>query len=182
MSDGVLVRELPDGCREFVLEDPVLRALVVDSGVTLRFGRTDVVVTGPCTLTVDGESDRLDTGQPGSLAPLLWCLPGTARWLWSAPDGRLTVVFMQGQRLVVPGPPVPCAWSVGRLAGPGIPRAWSGPVDPGVDVREPVPPPRPSPAATEDTEPPDGSRGPEPPGGPWGPEPPGGPWGPAGWR
>ena len=39
VSDGVLVRELPDGGREFVLEDPVLTGLVVDDRVTLRFGR-----------------------------------------------------------------------------------------------------------------------------------------------
>ncbi len=113
MSDGVLVRELPDGGHEFVLEDPVLRSLVVDGGVTLRFGRTDVVVTGLCTLEVDGVRHRLDPGAPETVAPLLSCYPGTARWVWSSPDGRLTIVLMQGQRLVVPHPVVPCAWSVG---------------------------------------------------------------------
>jgi hypothetical protein len=119
VSAGVLVRELPDGGREFVLEDPVLRALVVDGGITLRFGRVDVAVTGPCTLEVDGNRHRLDPGAPDTLAPLLSCYPGSARWLWASPDGRLTVVWMQGQRLTVPGPPVPCTWSVGGMSGPG---------------------------------------------------------------
>ena len=119
MSDGVLVRELPDGGREFVLEDPVLRALVLDGRVTLRFGRTDVVITGPCTLEIDGTGHRLDPGTPDSLAPLLSCYPGTARWVWASPDGRLSVVLMQGQRLVVPSPPVPIAWAVGAIGGPG---------------------------------------------------------------
>jgi hypothetical protein len=119
VSDGVLVRELPDGGREFVLEDPVLCALVIDGGITFRFGRTDVVVRRSSTLEVDGTEHRLDPGAPESLVPLLSCYPGTARWLWASPDGRLTVVLMQGQRLVVPGPPVPAAWSVGGKSGPG---------------------------------------------------------------
>jgi hypothetical protein len=113
VSDGVVLRELPDGGHEFVLDDPVLRALEVHGGVTLRFGRTDVVVTGPCALEVDGVGHRLDPWAPDTLAPLLSCLPGTARWLWASPDGRLTLVLMQGQRLVVPGPPAPPAWRVG---------------------------------------------------------------------
>ena len=117
MSDGVLVRELPDGGHEFVLEDPVLRALVVDGGLTLRFGRTEVAVTGPCALELDGTAHPLDPGSPHSLAPLLSCFPGTARWLWSSPGGSLTVVLMQGQRLVVPGPPVPSTWTVGGAPG-----------------------------------------------------------------
>lgn|GEM_PF-958665 len=118
-SDGVRIRELPDGGRQFVLEEPVLRALTIDGGLTLRFGRTEVVVAGACTLEVDGAEHRLDPAVPESLGPLLWCLPGSARWLWASTDGRLTVELMQGQRLVVPGPAVPGAWSVGGRTGPG---------------------------------------------------------------
>ena len=118
MSDSVLVRELPDGGHEFVLEDPVLQSLVIDGGVTLRFGRTDVVVRVPCALEVDGIGHRLDPRAPESLAPILSCHPGTARWVWSSVDGRLTVVWMQGQCLVVPEPPEPWAWSVGGWSAP----------------------------------------------------------------
>ena len=117
MSDGVLVRELPDGGSEFVLENPVLSTLVVDGGLTLRFGRTEVAVAGPCSLELDGVSHRLDPRVPHTLAPLLSCIPGTARWLWSSTDGSLTVVLMQGQRLVVPGRPVPSPWTVGGRSG-----------------------------------------------------------------
>jgi len=120
VSEGVLVRVLPDGGHEFVLEDPVLACIVLDGRVTLRFGRTDVTVAGPFTLEVDGVDHWLDPRFSDSLAPLLSSFPGSARWLWASPDGELTLVLMQGQRLVVPGPPVPSAWSVGTMTGPGV--------------------------------------------------------------
>jgi len=112
VSDGVLVRELPGGGHEYVLVDRELRALVIDGAVTLRFGGTDVEVRGPCTLRVDGVSHHLDPGAPATLAPLLGCLPASARWLWSGPDGRLTVALMQGQRLEVPAPGGSTTWTV----------------------------------------------------------------------
>ena len=118
MPDGHRLRELPDGGLEFVLEDPVLTCLVVDDRVTLRFGRTDVVVADPFELEVDGVGHRLDPHRHDTLGPLLATYPGTARWLWASPDGELTLVFMQGQRLVVPGPAVRSAWSVGNASGP----------------------------------------------------------------
>jgi hypothetical protein len=113
VSDGVVHRELPDGGREFVLQDPVLRALEVNGDVTLRFGTTDVTISGSFTLEVDGVSYRLDPGEPETLAPLLSCIPGTARWIWASPRGLLTVELMQGQRLVAPGPMRQPWWSVG---------------------------------------------------------------------
>ncbi len=112
-SDCVQVGELPDGGHEFVLDDPVLRSLTVDGRVTLRLGRIDVVVGGPCSLEVDGVCYQLDPSTPETPTPLLSCFPGTARWVWSSPDGRLTLDSMQGQRLVVSGTVVPTAWSVG---------------------------------------------------------------------
>ena len=104
VTDGYHLRELPDGGLEFVLEDPVLACLVVADRVTLRFGRTDVVVAEPFDLEVDGVGHRLDPRRHETLGPLLAAYPGTARWLWASPDGELTLVFMQGQRLVAPGP------------------------------------------------------------------------------
>ena len=123
MPEGVLLRVLPDGGHEFVLEDPVLAEIVLGGRVTLRFGRTDVTVAGPCTLEVDGVAHQLDPAVTGSLAPVLSCHPGSARWLWASRSGVLRLVLMQGQRLVVPGPrPLPgsppvSTWSVGRPAG-----------------------------------------------------------------
>jgi hypothetical protein len=113
VSDGVVHRELPDGGHEFVLEDPVLRALEVHRAVILRFGRTEVTVSGPFALEVDGVAHRLDPSVPESLAPLLCCIPGAARWVWASADGHLTVELMQGQRLVAPGPGRQPWWSVG---------------------------------------------------------------------
>jgi hypothetical protein len=118
VPNGVLLRELPDGGHEFVLDDPALSALVVDGSVTLRFGRTDVVVSGLCTLRLDGVPLLLDPGSPDTLAPLLSCFPGSARWLWSGPDGRLTLVLMQGQRLEVPATGNRSTWTVGGMPAP----------------------------------------------------------------
>ena len=133
MPDGYRLRELPDGGLEFVLEDPVLTCLLIDDRVTLRFGRTDVMVADPFELEVDGVGHQLDPHPQASLGPLLATYPGTARWLWASPDGELTLVFMQGQRLVVPGPAVRSAWSVGSACGPDPAR---GPEDDGGTVPE----------------------------------------------
>jgi len=118
VPDAHHLRELPDGSLEFVLEDPVLACLVVDERVTLRFGRTDVVVADAFDLEVDGVGHRLDPHRHDTLGPLLATYPGTARWLWASPTGELTLVFMQGQRLIVPGPAVRSAWWVSGPCGP----------------------------------------------------------------
>ena len=112
------LRELPDGGLEFVLEDPVLSCVVVDDRVTLRFGATEVVVADPFDLEVDGVAHRLDPRRPETLAPLLTVYPGAARWVHATPEGVLTLEFMQGQRLVVPGPAVRSAWTVGPVDAP----------------------------------------------------------------
>ena len=85
MTGPTHLRELPDGGFEFVLEDPVLTCLVVDDRVTLRFGRTDVVVADRFELEVDGVHHHLDPRRPETLAPLLATYPGAARWLHATP-------------------------------------------------------------------------------------------------
>jgi hypothetical protein len=131
---GHHLRELPDGSIEFVLDVPVLSCLVIDDAATLRFGRTDVVIADPFELEVDGVGYHLDPHRHDTLGPLLATYPGTAQWLWASPDGTLHLVFMQGQRLVVPGPAVRSAWSV----GPSVPPD-DGPDRPG-DDQEPIGP------------------------------------------
>jgi hypothetical protein len=118
VPQGHHLRKLPDGGLEFVLDDPVLVCLVVGQQVTLRFGKTDVMVTDHFDFEVDGVCHHLDPHHPEALAPLLAVYPGAVRWMWASPNGALTLVFMQGQRLVVPGPVVPSAWSVGDAEGP----------------------------------------------------------------
>jgi len=113
VSDGVLLRVLPGGGHEFVLQDPELARIVLDGRLTLCFGRTSVTVAGPFTFELDGIEHWLDPRFTESLSPLLWSFPGSARWLWASPADELTLVLMQGQRLVVPGLPVPSGWSVG---------------------------------------------------------------------
>jgi len=110
---GFRPRVLPDGGVEFVLDDPVLAGIVIDGRVTLRFGATDVVLGDPFDLEVDGVGHHLDPARPDTLGPLLAVYPGTVRWLHGSPGGELVLVFMQGQRLVVPGPAVRRAWAVG---------------------------------------------------------------------
>lgn len=118
MPQGHQSRELPDGGLEFILEDPVLFSLLVGERVTLRLGRTDVVVADPFDLEVDGEGHQLDPRRPETLGPLLATYPGAAGWLWASPGGGLSLVFMQGQRLVVPGSAGRCTRSVGDATGP----------------------------------------------------------------
>jgi hypothetical protein len=110
---GFRLRELPDRSIEFLLEDPELTGVVVADRVILRFGATDVVVADPFELEVDGVGHRLDPTRPETLGPLLALYPGTARWLYASPDGRLVLVLQQGGRLVVPGPAVRRSWFVG---------------------------------------------------------------------
>lgn len=113
VSDGVLLRVLPDGGHEFVLEDPELACIVLDGRVTLCFGRTNVTVAGPFSFEMDGLDHWINPRFTESLSPLLWSYPGSARWLWASPADELTLVLMQGQRLVVPGLPVPRVALVG---------------------------------------------------------------------
>lgn len=113
VSDGVLVRGLPDGGHEFVLEHPVLSRLSIDGRVTFVFGPTEVTVSGPFTLEVDGVGHLLDPRCTESLAPVLATYPGTARWLWASSDGVLHLTLMQGQHLVVAAPLEGPAWTVG---------------------------------------------------------------------
>jgi hypothetical protein len=116
-SEGFHLRDMPDGGVEFVLRDPVLTGVVVADRVTLCFGATEVVVTDPFDLEVDGVGHRLDPARPQTLGPLLAVYPATARWLYATPDGGLVLVLLQGQRLVVPGPAVRRSWVVGPAGG-----------------------------------------------------------------
>lgn len=108
-----------------MLDDPVLECLLVSGKVALRFGRTEVMVSDTFDLEVDGVGHHLDPRRPVTLGPLLATLPGAVRWLWASPDGALNLVFMQGQRLVAPGPPVRSTWSVGEAGAPGAETAAS---------------------------------------------------------
>ena len=112
MADAFVIRELPDGSQEFVLDDPVLAGIQIDDRVHLRFGVVEVVLGGPFDVDLDGIVHRLDPRRVEGLGPVLALYPGTARWLWAAPDGCLTLVFEHGARLRVrPGGP-PGAWAL----------------------------------------------------------------------
>jgi len=112
VTDAYLIRELPDGGKEFVLDDPVLAWIQIDTGVHLRFGAAEVVVGGPFDLNLDGIVHRLYPQRVEGLGPVLALFPGTARWLWSAPDGCLTLVFEHGARLRVGPAGPPGAWVI----------------------------------------------------------------------
>ena len=117
MPDGFHLRYLPDGCLEFVLGDPVLRGLVVAEHVALRLGPVDVVLFAPFDLIRDGTGHVVDTGDPPTLAPVVTLVRGVVRWLVATHDGGLTVEFVAGERLVVPGPVVARTWAVGAASG-----------------------------------------------------------------
>jgi len=124
VAEGCRIRELPDGSREFVLDDPALASIQIDRQSTLNFGRTEVVIGSPFVLERDGLVHHLSPLRPAGLGPLVALYPGSARWLWTSAEGALTVVFDDGARLTVPPHPVDPAWSVGNVV------ARSGPEPP----------------------------------------------------
>ena len=115
MVDGCRIRELPDGGREFVLDEPALTSLRIDEHTGLLFGQTEVVIERPFDLILEGRVERLDPGQPATLGPLLTLYPATVRWMWTSVDGELTVEFHGGEKLRVRPDPLTRAWSVGNI-------------------------------------------------------------------
>jgi len=110
-----VIRDLPDGGSEFVLDEPTLSFIRVDRQSRLQFGRTEVVVGGPFLLRLDGVDHRLDPRRTDTLGPLLVLYPGTVRWLWAGPEGDLRAIFEDGSRLVVPTDRSGTSWSVGNV-------------------------------------------------------------------
>ncbi len=113
--EGCRIRELPDGGREFVLEEVSLSFIRIDHQSRLRFGRTEVMIGGPFVLEMDGVVHRLHPRRWGALGPLVALYPGSARWLWASVEGELTLVFEHGAVLTVPPDPASTAWSVGNI-------------------------------------------------------------------
>jgi hypothetical protein len=120
--DGCVIRELPDGGREFVLDEPALSSIRIDHRSTLRFGVTEVAIAAPFILRSDGVTHHLDPRRTEALGPLLALYPGAVRWLWASAEGRLQVVFEHGA-LVSVGPSAGgTSWSVGAVSsGPDGP-------------------------------------------------------------
>jgi hypothetical protein len=126
--EGCRIRELPDGGREFVLDDPTLSSIRIDDQSTLCFGRTEVMIGGPFVLDRDGMVHHLSPRRWAGLGPLVALYPGSARWLWTSAEGELTVVFHGGAVLAVPPDPVTPAWSVGNVV---VRADEGGPLPPG---------------------------------------------------
>jgi Family of unknown function (DUF6188) len=113
--DGCDIRELPDGGREFVLEDPALSYVRVDHQSRLQFGRTEVVIGSPFELEIEGIVHYLDPRRSEGLGPFVGLFPGSVRWLWTSAEGQLTAVFASGARVTVTPDAVVRAWSVGSI-------------------------------------------------------------------
>jgi hypothetical protein len=115
MVDGCQIRELPDGGREFVLDEPSLSFIRIDHQSRLQFGRTELAIGSPFVLAVAGTVHHLDPQHRGALGPLAALFPGSLRWLWTSAEGELTAVFQNGAELRVAPDPVNKAWSVGTV-------------------------------------------------------------------
>jgi hypothetical protein len=115
MVDGCHIRELPDGGREFVLDEPALSFIRIDHQSRLQFGRTEVAIDSPFVVTVDGTVHYLDPQRRDGLGPLAALFPGSLRWLWTSAEGELTAVFQSGAKLTVAPHPAIKAWSVGSV-------------------------------------------------------------------
>ena len=93
MLEGCWIRELPDGGREFVLEETALSFIRIDHQSRLQFGRTEVMIGSPFVLEMDGVVHHLSPQRWDALGPLVALYPGSVRWLWTSPEGELTLVF-----------------------------------------------------------------------------------------
>ena len=122
MVDGCQIRELPDGGREFVLDEPSLSFIRIDYQSRLQFGRTEVAIGSPFVLAAAGAVHYLDPQRRDALGPLVALFPGALRWLWTSAEGELTAVFQSGATVTVAPDPTSRAWSVGTVyclpAGP----------------------------------------------------------------
>ena len=129
MVDGCRIRELPDGGREFVLDQTALSFIRIDDQSRLRFGLTEVAIATPFVLATGGVVHHLSPQHSEGLGPLVALYPGSVRWMWTSPGGELRVVFQSGAVLTVSPDPVDTAWSVGNVyaqtggAGPLPPAA-----------------------------------------------------------
>src|SRR5580692_7399057 len=99
VPDGLQIRELPDGGKEFVLDDPALSFIRIDDQSRLQFGDTEMVIGIPFTLELDGNVHHLDPQRTDALGPLVALYPSTMRWLWTSVDGELTAVFEGGAKV-----------------------------------------------------------------------------------
>ena len=115
MADGLQIRELPDGGKEFVLDDPALSFIRIDDQSRLQFGDTEVVIGIPFTLELNGNVHHLDPQRTDALGPLVALFPSTMRWLWTSVDGELTAVFEGGAKVKVTPDAMSRAWSVGNV-------------------------------------------------------------------
>jgi len=113
--EGCRIRELPDGGREFVLDEPALSYIRIDHQARLQFGRTEVAIDGPFVLAMAGAVHRLDPHLRGTLGPLLALFPGSLRWLWVSAGGELTAVLDNGAQVTVAPGRAGNAWSVGTV-------------------------------------------------------------------
>jgi Family of unknown function (DUF6188) len=126
VAEGCQIRELPDGGQEFVLDEPSLSFIRIDRQSRLQFGDTEVVISSRFAVVRDGNVHRLDPQQSVGLGPLVSLFPATVRWMWTSPEGSLSVVFQNGAVVSVDPDPSVRAWSVGsvyclptRSPGPG---------------------------------------------------------------
>jgi len=122
VADGLQIRELPDGGKEFVLDDPALTYIRIDEQSRLQFGTTEVVIGIPFTVEVNGSVHHLSPHRTEALGPLVALFPSTMRWLWTSADGELNAVFESGAKVKVTPDAMSKAWSVGNVyCMPGAP-------------------------------------------------------------
>jgi hypothetical protein len=115
VAEGCQIRELPDGGQEFLLDEPSLSFIRIDHQSRLQFGETEVVISSRFAVVRDGGVHRLDPQQSVGLGPLVSLFPGTVQWMWTSPEGSLTVVFRNGDVVSVDPDPSVRAWSVGSV-------------------------------------------------------------------
>jgi hypothetical protein len=110
---GCEIRELPDGGREFILDEPRLGFIRISVQSRLQFGDAHLEIEQPFTLTTKGGTFQLDPEDRAALGPLLSLYPDEIARVAMRPDGTLDATFASGSTLVVRPHPKYEAWSIG---------------------------------------------------------------------
>ena len=101
VDEGFLIRELPDGGSEFVLEQPAVSFIRVDDQSKLQFGETELVIGAPFRLEIDGAVHYAGSAPLDGLGPLLGLYPVGRPLGLDVLGGDLTAVFDSGAALMV---------------------------------------------------------------------------------
>jgi Family of unknown function (DUF6188) len=112
MAQPSVVRELPDGSKQYLFDQATVSSIRVSDQIDFHFGQMVLVVSAPFSLRKEGTVHHLDPRDRSRLGPALTLFPLTISWLWVLVSGDLHAQFDGGAELSVPSNPESSAWSL----------------------------------------------------------------------